>query len=68
MQGHGLIIRSSSIANIANPMDPRAASKQRKKYTKEVRVQKQLVRSTRKREENLEKKINKQGKVLALLK
>jgi len=44
-------------------MDPRAASKQRKKDTKEIGVQRQQIRAGQKKEVRLNEKINDQAKV-----
>lgn len=57
----------SSAANIINPVDPRAISKQRKKLVKEIKVQQQSVRATQKREERLKAKIDSQEKVITSL-
>ena len=53
----------SSAANVIDPVDPRAISKQRKKHVKEIKVQQQLVHATQKWEERLKEKIDGQEKV-----
>ena len=58
------MLRSSSAANIIEPMDPRIVSKQRKKDAKEVKAQKQLNRTTRKWEAKLKSKVDDQAKVI----
>jgi len=64
MRRHRLVLGPSSAANITNPVDPQAISKQRKKHVKEMKVQQQLVRATLKREERLKQKIDSQEKVI----
>ena len=57
------MLRASSVANIANPTDPRAGLKQRKHGLKETKAQQRLVRIARKREERLEGRADKLVKV-----
>ena len=65
MRRQGLVLRSSSAADIIEPMDPRIVSKQRKKDAKEVKAQKQLNRAMRKREAKLKSKVDDQAEVIA---
>ena len=67
IQKRALVLKSSSMVKISKPIDPRAASKQRKKDIKEVKAQQCATRSAHKREERLKEKIDKQAKVITSL-
>ena len=68
MRRHGLILGSSSAADVTKPMDPQAASKQRQKDTREAKVQQRLARASRKREGRLMEKVGEKDKVIISLK
>jgi len=64
MRGQGLMQKSPPAAKITKPVDPRAASKQRKKDVKEINIQRRQIHTTQKREARLKEKINNQVKVM----
>ena len=68
MRRHGLALGSSQKANIINPVDPRAVSKQRKASVKEAKAHQQSTHNRQKREARLKEKLHSQGKVNVLLK
>ena len=64
MRKRGLTLRSSSMANLIPPTDPRAGSKQRKEDQEEFEEQKRQTRCATKREARLRKRVKKQAKVI----
>jgi hypothetical protein len=64
MRRQVLALRSSSAANIIKTMDPRAASKQRKKDVKEINIQRRQIHTARNQEAKLKEKVNNQTKVI----
>jgi hypothetical protein len=63
MRERGLSLRFSSIANIAIPLDPRAASKQRKEDKRKAEDLARSLYNERRRGKRLEEKAGKQTKV-----
>ena len=61
MRKRGLTLRSSSMANLIPPTDPRAGSKQDQE---EFEEQKRQTRCATKREARLRKRVKKQAKVI----
>ena len=64
MQKRGLALRTSSATNITEPVDPRMASKRRKRDQKEAKTQKRLFHMVYMQEERLKVRADEQAKVI----